>query len=102
MKIVGRCKKCGSCCTYTNWVQNNRLPALLAFYGAFFGAVDVLIKDDGWTLLRTNYRCKSLSADNRCMVHKQKPSICRGFPKNFSPEMFSKIRPKGCGYSVKE
>lgn len=100
MKITGKCKKCGKCCVYTNWVEaaEEKPEDAVEFYEAFFGKIKVVCINSGWALLRTNYRCKELDIDNKCLIHGRKPKWCKKFPRTFTPEVFKKIRPKGCGY----
>jgi Fe-S-cluster containining protein len=102
VKIRGKCLRCGKCCVYTNWIEakQEKKEEGIDFYSAFFGEAKIVCVDSEWALLRTNYRCKHLDVNNKCLIHKQKPAWCKGFPRNFTPNLFKKIRPKDCGYKV--
>ena len=100
MKIVGECKKCGSCCVVNFWVHGKLIDMARKYYEAMLGHIDVCATPVG-TLIRSTYGCRSLGIGNKCLVYDKRPEWCSAFPiETFTPQLFEMVRPEGCGFEV--
>ena len=86
--IVGSCKQCGRCCQILSihfsviefddkWVEG---------HGGVRRGMDVYLP----------LRCKWLTEDNKCEIHKDKPEFCKKWPENIGPTQW--LLNMGCKY----
>lgn len=71
----GKCNKCGACCKYIMLSLGNN--AYQMDYTKNFGKQ---IKIDNQIHIMIPQRCKQLTKDNKCKIHKTRPHACRQFP----------------------
>lgn len=82
----GRCKACGKCCRSFN------------ILGSAYESFKLAQKKYGLKLIRNDdgtYHCSMLK-NNLCLIHKNKPKVCKDAPKVPFPREWN------CGYKFKE
>lgn len=107
MKIVGKCRVCGSCCKFTYWVRLEP-PCGKSYYAEhisrYFKDFEIRpVGTEGVALvILHSVPCVHLdSKTNRCGIHDKKPSVCADFPKkSFSPTTFKDVRDPDCGFTA--
>lgn len=104
-----KCKMCGKCCQklYTSHDINYYKKLLSETKDVEFATelktiIDMLIPIlSSPSKSRYLYRCKHISEDNKCLIYKKRPTMCREFP-FYGRTTITKLLMKNCGYRTKD